>query len=83
MGRHKVRLCLMGRKKALICHLEFGRVGNKKEGYKIVGVGGFDVVLIRHCYKERKREKGEYRYDVTDLPYERYKEIKERYLKDE
>jgi len=44
-------------KKALVRHLETGRVGNNSEGYKWVESGDTDIVLIRHCHYNRKEAK--------------------------
>ena len=60
MGRHLIRLINVGKKKALIQHLQQGYVGNKQEGYKIVYEGEYDICLIRTCRHKKKGEKNEY-----------------------
>lgn len=52
-GYVKCNLMVRARKKAIIQYLENGIVGPKKL-HKRVRFGDIDIVLIRHCYKERK-----------------------------
>ena len=54
MGRHKIKIIDQKGKKALIEHLESGYVGNEKIGYKSVCYPLKDVVLVRHCYYNRR-----------------------------
>lgn len=49
MGRHKICIMHKNKKKNIIMHMESGYVGNKREGYKNVEPGEYDIVLPRHC----------------------------------
>lgn len=57
MGRHLIKIIEQIGKKALIEHRECGFVGNQKVGYKSVCFPMRDVVLIRHCHKNRRGNK--------------------------
>lgn len=54
MGRHIINIIVQKGKKALIEHQQNGYVGNQKVGYKSVCFPMRDIVLIRHCYKNRR-----------------------------
>ena len=54
MGRHVIKIIFQKGKKALIEHQQSGYVGNQKVGYKSVCFPMRDIVLIRHCYKNRR-----------------------------
>lgn len=54
MSRHAIKIIFKKGKKALICHLEKGYVGNKTEGYKKVIPGDGDICLIRCCRRNKK-----------------------------
>jgi len=54
MGRHIIKIIEQHGKKALIEHRQAGYVGNIREGYKSVCFPMRDIVLIRHCFKQRR-----------------------------
>lgn len=56
MGRHLVRIEHKGHRKAIITHLENGKVGNTKCGYKEVNKSSKDICPIRCLWREKKRE---------------------------
>lgn len=54
MGRHKIDIIDTMNNKCYIMHLENGYVGNKREGYKDVFYGDYDIVPFRLCFKKKK-----------------------------
>lgn len=50
MGRHAIQIMKCYGKKSIIQHLQCGKVGNKRCGYKDVYIGEVDIVPTRLCY---------------------------------
>lgn len=59
MGRHLVRVETeySDMRTVLITHLEKGKVGNSKVGYKFVNKGDQDIVPIRCLWTHKRRDK--------------------------
>lgn len=54
MGRHKVKIIECLDKKSICQHLEFGKVGNEKIGYKIAYPGELDIAPTRMLRLNKK-----------------------------
>lgn len=52
-GFFKMELLKLMDKKAMVRYLENALVGNKTDGMKEVKLNDKDIVLTRHCYKQR------------------------------
>ncbi len=52
-GSHVIKILFHDGKKALIEHLEKGKVGTRQLGFKEVEKGDKDITLIRHCWRNK------------------------------
>lgn len=52
-GKVKIELLEHHNKKAIIKSLEFGMIGNKREGFKMTFPGEHNITLIRHCWRKK------------------------------